>query len=166
MQRKNSREFYSNSVRELSLRNQSTILFIAKPFGGRELYSWVLEDAEIQFKSLRFKMAENPIDLLTNLQRGQSLHECEDRSLSAYYGLKPSYKKIKDNRGQCPMEEEEEEEEGGEKEDSGFHRWYKNIFAPIADLLHRQDIIIIPEGDLLVVPFCASCDNNDKFLSE
>ena len=165
IQRKNSHEFYSNSVRELSIRNQSTILFIAKPFGGRELYSWVLEDAEIQFKSLQFKMAENPIDLLTNLQRGQSLPECEDRSLSAYYGLKPSSEKIKDKRGQRLMEEEEEEE-GEEKEDSGFHRWYKNIFTPVADLLHRQEIIIIPEGDLFMVPFCALCDNNDKFLSE
>ena len=164
IQRKNSHEFYSNGVRELSIRNQSTILFIAKPFGGRELYSWVLEDEEIQFKSLQFKMAENPIDLLTNLQRGQSLPECEDRSLSAYYGLKPSSEKIKDKRGQRLMEEEEEE--GEEKEDSGFHRWYKNIFTPVADLLHRQEIIIIPEGDLFMVPFCALCDNNDKFLSE
>ena len=164
IQRKNSHEFYSNSVRELSIRNQSTILFIAKPFGGRELYSWVLEDAEIQFKSLQFKMAENPNDLLTNLQRGQSLPECEDRSLSAYYGLKPSSEKIKDKHGQRLMEEEEEE--GEEKEDSGFHRWYKNIFTPVADLLHRQEIIIIPEGDLFMVPFCALCDNNDKFLSE
>ena len=164
IQRKNSHEFYSNSVRELSIGNQSTILFIAKPFGGRELYSWVLEDAEIQFKSSQFKMAENPIDLLTNLQRGQSLPECEDRSLSAYYGLKPSSEKIKDKRGQRLMEEEEEE--GEEKEDSGFHRWYKNIFTPVADLLHRQEIIIIPEGDLFMVPFCALCDNNDKFLSE
>ena len=61
---------------------------------------------------------------------------------------------------------EEEEEEGEEKEDSGFHRWYKNIFTPVADLLHRQEIIIIPEGGLFMVPFCALCDNNDKFLSE
>ena len=38
IQRKNSHEFYSNSVRELSIRNQSTILFIAKPFGEKENY--------------------------------------------------------------------------------------------------------------------------------
>ena len=62
------------------------------------------------------------------------------------------------------MEEDEEEEE--EKVDTNLYEWYDDLFAPIADLVHRQDIIIIPEGKDFMVPFCALCDNNDKFLSE
>ena len=162
-QRNNSHEFYLNTVREISIRNQSTILFIAKPYGKRELYSWVLEDAEIQFKSWQFKTTESPIDLLTNLQRGKSVPECEDRSLMAYYRLKSSSKEIKDKSRQRLLEEEEEEEE---KEDTTLYQLYNDIFAPIADLIHRRDIIIIPEGEDFMVPFCALCDGNDKFLSE
>ncbi|XP_022777501.1 tetratricopeptide repeat protein 28-like [Stylophora pistillata] len=164
IQRKNSQEFYLNNIRDLSMKNQSTILFLAKPVGERKLYSWVLEDAEIQFRSWEFQMAEIPIDLLTSFQRGQSVSECEDRSLSAYYGLKLSPEKVKSKRRQRLFEEDEEK--GEKKEDSIVKQWYKNIFAPVADLIQRRQIIIIPEGELFMVPFCALCDNNDKFLSE
>ena len=160
IQRHNSHEFYLNSVRDLSIKNPlSTILFMATH--GFDKYFWVLENGEVQFRSLKCKVAKDAIEMLTSLLRRKSVPECEDRSLSAYYGLRPSSDEKRDKRGQRLLEEEEEE-----KEDTDLYQWYNDIFAPIADLVHRQDIIIIPEGEDFMVPFCALCDHNDKFLSE
>ena len=160
IQRHNSHEFYLNSVRDLSIKNPlSTILFMATH--GFDKYFWVLENGEVQFRSLICKVAKDAIEMLTSLLRRKSVPECEDRSLSAYYGLRPSSDEKRDKRGQRLLEEEEEE-----KEDTDLYQWYNDIFAPIADLVHRQDIIIIPEGEDFMVPFCALCDHNDKFLSE
>ena len=161
IQRHNSHEFYLNCLRNLSIKNPSTILFMATHQFDK--YFWVLEGGEIQFKSLKWKVAKEAIELLKSLLRGKSVPECEDRSLSAYYGLKSSSREIKGKSRQRLVEEEEEEEE---KEDTDLYQWYNDIFAPIADLVHRQDIIIIPEGEDFMVPFCALCDHNDKFLSE
>ena len=161
IQRHNSHEFYLNCLRNLSIKNPSTILFMATHRFDK--YFWVLEGGEIQFKSLKYKVAKDAIELLTCLLKGKSVPECEDRSLSAYYGLKSSSREIKGKSRQRLVEEEEEEEE---KEDTNLYQWYNDIFAPIADLVHRQDIIIIPEGEDFMVPFCALCDHNDKFLSE
>ena len=161
IQRNNSHELFPNIVRELSIKNPSTILFMATH--RFEKYFWVLEAGEIQFKLLESKVLKDATDLLTGLLRGQSVPECEDRSLSAYYGLKQSSHEKKDKRGQRLVEEEEEEDG---KENTTLYQWYDNIFAPVADLVHRQDIIIIPEGEDFMVPFCALCDGNDKFLSE
>ena len=161
IQRCNSHEFYLNRLRNLSIKNPSTILFMATHRFDK--YFWVLEGGEIQFKSLKCKVAKDAIELLKSLLRGKSVPECEDRSLSAYYGLKSSSREIKGKSRQRLVEEEEEEEE---KEDTNLYQWYNDIFAPIADLVHRQDIIIIPEGEDFMVPFCALCDHNDKFLSE
>ena len=161
IQRHNSHEFYLNCLRNLSIKNPSTILFMATHRFDK--YFWVLEGGEIQFKSLKCKVAKDAIELLKSLLRGKSVPECEDRSLSAYYGLKSSSRKIKGKSRQRLVEEEEEKEE---KEDTDLYQWYNDIFAPIADLVHRQDIIIIPEGEDFMVPFCALCDHNDKFLSE
>ena len=161
IQRHNSHEFYLNCLRNLSIKNPSTILFMATHRFDK--YFWVLEGGEIQFKSLKYKVAKDAIELLKSLLRGKSVPECEDRSLSAYYGLKSSSREIKGKSRQRLVEEEEEKEE---KEDTDLYQWYNDIFAPIADLVHRQDIIIIPEGEDFMVPFCALCDHNDKFLSE
>ena len=161
IQRHNSHEFYLNCLRNLSIKNPSTILFMATHRFDK--YFWVLEGGEIQFKSLKCKVAKDAIELLKSLLRGKSVPECEDRSLSAYYGLKSSSREIKGKSRQRLVEEEEEEEE---KEATDLYQWYNDIFAPIADLVHRQDIIIIPEGEDFMVPFCALCDHNDKFLSE
>ena len=161
IQRHNSHEFYLNCLRNLSIKNPSTILFMATHQFDK--YFWVLEGGEIQFKSLKLKVAKDAIELLKSLLRGKSVPECEDRSLSAYYGLKSSSREIKGKSRQRLVEEEEEKEE---KEDTDLYQWYNDIFAPIADLVHRQDIIIIPEGEDFMVPFCALCDHNDKFLSE
>ena len=161
IQRHNSHEMYLNILRNLSIKNPSTILFMATHRFDK--YFWVLEGGEIQFMSLKYKVAKDAIELLTCLLGGKSVPECEDRSLSAYYGLSSS-KEIKDKSKQRLVEEDEEEEE--EKVDTNLYEWYDDLFAPIADLVHRQDIIIIPEGKDFMVPFCALCDNNDKFLSE
>ena len=161
IQRHNSHEFYLNCLRNLSIKNPSTILFMATHRFDK--YFWVLEGGEIQFKSLKYKVAKDAIELLKSLLRGKSVPECEDRSLSAYYGLKSSSREIKGKSRQRLVEEEEEEDE---KEATDLYQWYNDIFAPIADLVHRQDIIIIPEGEDFMVPFCALCDHNDKFLSE
>ena len=60
----------------------------------------------------------------------------------------------------------EEEESETKKEESSLHLLYKKLIAPVADLVKRQDVVIVPEGDLFLVPFPALQDANGKFLSE
>ena len=163
IQRNNTHELYLDSISNPSIKNQSTIIFIAKPLKDhKKMHFWVLQGGEIHFQSSNIKVRETSIEVPLNLSRNKRRVVCEDRSLSAYYRMQPPPKETKGNRGQRLLEEEDEEE----KEDSSLYVLHHNFFAPVADLVQCRDVVIVPQGDLFMVPFCALRDNNDKFLSE
>ena len=157
--RDNSHEIFVNSIRNLSINNQSTIIFMALVDGN--IFFWIVEGGEIQFKLSKFELGEE-IKIVDHLKvpRRRLVLECEDRSLSAYYRKHPSPAEMKDKSRQRLVEEEEENEE------SSLHLLYEKFFAPVADLVQRQDVIIVPEGYLFMVPFCALHDTDGRFLSE
>ena len=43
---------------------------------------------------------------------------------------------------------------------------YRNIISPVSGLIEDSEIIIIPEGQLFLIPFAALQDDNGKYLSE
>lgn len=45
-------------------------------------------------------------------------------------------------------------------------RLYDFFIAPVADLIHVEEIVIVPEGPLCLAPFAAFMDSNSKFLSD
>ncbi|KAJ7378451.1 hypothetical protein OS493_022985 [Desmophyllum pertusum] len=169
-ERRNSNDICVDGLRELSIQNHSTIIFIAAVY--KNIYFWVMEEGRIRFKLHKLESREESLTDLLNLPRRQELHddpvvECEDRSLSAYYRMKSS---LNENKGES--QKRLEEEEGGQrkeksaKDESSRHLLYNRFFAPIADLIQCQDITIVPEGDMFLVPFSALQDADSKFLSE
>ena len=70
-------------------------------------------------------------------------------------------KRVKEETQQRLVEDEQEKTEG-----SSLHLLYNRLFGPVADLVQREDIIIVPDGVLFMVPFSALQDANAKFLSE
>ena len=142
---------------------QSNAIFIA--LNKRQLFSWFiqrgeivdfwseeisdghLDDATTFFQSL-IKTALADIGVRAGLQ-------CEDRSLN----------------------EEEDENLENERSDethsrpenlqsSALRSFYDIIVGPIADLIDRDEIVIVPEGPLWLVPYAALMDTNSKYLSE
>ncbi|XP_022777500.1 tetratricopeptide repeat protein 28-like [Stylophora pistillata] len=162
LQRNKSHELYLESISNLCIKNQSTIIFMAKPLKDKNIHIWVLQGGEIQLQPSNIELRETSIKVSLNLSQNQPRVVCEDRSLSAYYRMQPSPQETKENREQRRLEEADEEE----KDDSNLYELYKNCFAPVADLVQCRDVIIAPQGDLFMVPFCALRNNNDKFLSE
>ena len=164
---RNSNEICVDEIRELSIQNQSTIIFMATDY--KDVHLWIMEKEKIQYRLSKLESGEEDITDLLNLPRKQLLHdvpvsdECEDRSLSAYYRVPSSADERKVEGHQRLVEEEENK---AKREESSLHLLYKKLIAPVADLVQRQDIVIVPEGDMFMVPFSALQDANGKFLSE
>ncbi len=163
-ERRDSNKVYVNGLKNISIRNQSTFIFIASAVIDEIIYFWIIEEGNIRFRISKVESGEEGIRDLLNLPQKQLFNfsaasvECEDRSLSAYYRV---HEKEEGNQRLV-----EEEEDKTKKEESSLHLLYERLIAPVADLVQRQDIIIVPEGDLFMVPFPALQDANDKFLSE
>ena len=164
-ERSNSNEICVDEIRKLSIQNQSTIIFMAV---YKDTHLWIMEEENIRYRLSKLEPAEESIADLLHLSRKQLLHDvrvtvaCEDRSLSAYYRVPSSSDKGK--KGQQRLVEEEEEKT--KKKESSLYLLYKKLIAPVADLVQRQDIVIVPEGDMFMVPFPALQDANGKFMSE
>ncbi|KAJ7378448.1 hypothetical protein OS493_022982 [Desmophyllum pertusum] len=104
-------------------------------------------------------------DMLENiLQKQRRDIECEDRSLSAFYDSEPSTAGDKGNerkRGIRLVESDDAEDS------DALHLLYNMFISPFADLIEgREEIVLIPEGSMFMVPFSALQDAEDKYLSE
>ena len=60
----------------------------------------------------------------------------------------------------------EDDDEDQFHEPPSLSECYKMIIAPVADLLDKPEIIIVPDGILYKVPFAAFKDESGKYLSE
>ena len=175
LRRPHSDELPVNKIRNLPTQNQSTIIFVA--VARENIYFWVIEEGgKIRFKLSNCKSRDESVVNLFKLPREQLLRfwldgrggQCEDRSLSAYYKVQSSAVENKGEvSGQRLVEEKDDQSEGKtESQESGLHLLYRRMFAPVADHIQSQNIIIVPEGDMWMVPFPALKDANGKFVSE
>ena len=151
-----SNEVYVNGLRQLSIQNQRTIIFIAVECD--HMFFWIMKEGQIRLRLSILKSAEEEIAGLLNLPASP---ECEDRSLSAYYCIWSSADERKEETQQRLVEVEQDK-----TEESSLHLLCNRLFGPVADLVQREDIIIVPDGVLFMVPFSALQDANAKFLSE
>ena len=155
-------EIYVAELTSLSIQSKNTIIFLAVANG--HIFFWIVgKGGQITFK---LSERDNSFMDFFKLPRRQLMKaffegaagQCEDRSLSAYYKRK----------GKC-LEEEEgdgQTEDRAKAQDLLLHLFYRQLFSPVADQIQSQDIIIVPEGDMWMVPFPALKDADGKFLSE
>ena len=174
--RRCSREIHVHvaEIKQLSIQSQSMIIFMAVVH--ETIYFWVIEeDGKVLFRLSKCKSKEESIANLLSLSRKQLLRalfdgrrsQCEDRSLSAYYRAQLPAVELQGKVTGLRVEEEDGHSENRKKEQgSVLHQLYRRMFAPVADLIQRQDIVFVPEGDLWMVPFPALKDADGKFLSE
>ena len=100
--------------------------------------------------------------------------QCEDRSLSSLYGDVPSDKVGKSSKTKALATRKRKESVRNEKESCrqtgctlfGQYDAYYALIAPFADIVEDPEIIICPEGPLLMVPFAALRDDTGKYLSD
>jgi len=161
-------------IKHLSIQSQSMIIFMA--IVHETIYFWVIEeDGKVLFRLSKCESREEGIANLLSLSRKQLLRtlldgrrsQCEDRSLSAYYKAQSPAVELQGKVTSLRVEEEDGHGEDRKKErGSGLHLLYRRLFAPVADLIQRLDIVFVPEGDLWMVPFPALKDADGKFLSE
>lgn len=81
--------------------------------------------------------------------------KCEDRSLEKLH----SRSKALDQEPPC-------DKTSLQSQEHQLRRLYDIIIDPIADLIHGDEIIIVPEGPLWLAPFAALMDANSSFLFE
>ena len=81
---------------------------------------------------------------------------CEDRSLDV----------LRDDTLPSERSEKESHTLHAYPEKLTFFLLYMAIIGPIADLIHGDELIIVPEGPLWLAPFAAFVDCNLKYLSE
>ena len=82
--------------------------------------------------------------------------KCEDRSLDKM-------------RGEKQLENERSPKtrtHSSQGQTNTLQTLYEVIFSPIADLVHGNELIIVPEGPLCLAPFAAFMDSNSKYLCE
>ena len=60
----------------------------------------------------------------------------------------------------------EEDQERDRKRDLCLRKLYQAVIAPIARLMKGPEMIIVPEGQMFLVPFAALKDNSGRYLSD
>ena len=162
-------------IERLSVQNQSTIIFMAVVH--EIVFFWVVDQGgKLSFKLSKCMSREESITNLFKLPRDQLLRAlldsrdgvCEDRSLAAYYKVhSTAAKKQCKAKGQRSLKEKDDQNvKKTEAKESALHLLYRRMFAPVSYLVQSQDIIIVPDGDMWMVPFSALKDADGKFLSE
>ena len=80
---------------------------------------------------------------------------CEDRSLS-----KPRDKKLAEERSSKPRSY------SSSFETKSLQTLYNVVIDPIRDLLHGDEVVIVPQGPLCLAPYAAFMDLTSKYLCE
>ena len=80
---------------------------------------------------------------------------CEDRSLK-----NPSDKKLAEERSRNPRSH------SSDFETKSLKTFYNVVIDPIRDLLHGDEVVIVPQGPLCLAPYAAFVDLKSKYLCE
>ena len=80
---------------------------------------------------------------------------CEDRSLK-----NPSDEKLPEERSGSPASQ------SSFFETKSLHTFYNVVIDPIRDLLHSDEVVIVPQGPLCLAPYAAFMDLKSKYLCE
>jgi len=75
---------------------------------------------------------------------------------------------VDESRGDLPLNKEsgQEKEDVSQSKGNPLRLLYDFVIRPIADLLHGDELIIVPDGPLFMAPYAAFIDQESKYLSE
>ena len=90
---------------------------------------------------------------------------CEDRTLSALYDIQSADDDTQHDSVSEKRLLEETDDEVREVENLP-NQLYKSLIAPFADRIQGRELVLFPEGSMVMVPFAALQDDSGKYLSE
>ena len=139
---------HSGTLSSLLEKQKCSFLFMA--FLMKNLALWFVDKAG----KLNFKVYSEPDPLIKNTE-----------------GLLKTLNKemmetIKTELDDEVVPNEEEDQAREKKRDLSLRRLHKAIIGPFADLIEGPEIIIVPEGEMFLIPFAALRDANGVCLSE
>ena len=121
---------------------------------------WVLQKENVCPRKLSIKhdvhlILEVTCEKIREMVKVEDSERCEDRSLDR-------------------LRNSEEESEGCVQRrpaalpnhDNPFRTLYELTISPIIDLIHGDELIVVPEGPLWLAPYAAFMDPNSRYLSE
>ena len=141
----------------------SNTVFVA--LNEQSVFSWVIKN-EMEVQLRRNEISDNQSgDTNTFLQ---SLRESAFAKIGVRAGVKC------EDRSLNKLRVENVENESSDAAQShplhatsnAFKTFYDIIVSPIADLIQGDELIIVPEGPLCLVPYTAFVDSNSKYLCE
>ena len=137
----------------------SPTTFLAEAFDS--VFFWVLQkDQEWQFimgRKLSYTL-EDMTDKAFEQIRATKPARCEDRSLDY-----PDNESIEDLSDRDANEKEFTSSQAG---GDALKELYDVVIAPISPLLKDEELIIVPDGALFLIPYAALLDRNSRYLSE
>ena len=157
--------------------NNCACLYIS--YIKEDISFWILKASGVKFRTINVHRNFHCMGSVRNFNeifdkfRGFSVSSqvnCEDRSLGPFYERQPkahlSLKTVENKVAALRLVEEDDDEEETQEPESILPQIYKMIIAPVADLLDRPEIIIVPDRSLFKVPFAALQDESGRYLSE
>ncbi|XP_078350819.1 tetratricopeptide repeat protein 28-like [Oculina patagonica] len=147
------------TISDISNNRSTQIVFLA--LKGKTINLWVLcKGKSAQFRQKRVE-SEEAATFLERLRKDVfKQHQigvrvtCENRSLD----------ELRDN---LPPSEEVVQETGRtDSKNDSLRLFYDYTIGPIADVLEGDELIIVPDGPLCLVPYAAFLDDESRYLSE
>ena len=145
----------------------SNTVFIA--VDRREIYLWVVsmgKDVQPEVKIINIgdydSISATTVDFIESLNKKilkeirRALVKCENRSLDP----DPCDETLANERSaDCPSEK-------SPNISSALRTLYDVIIAPIADLINGNELVLVPESSLFLVPYAALINSQSKYLCE
>lgn len=139
-------------------------IFIA--LGKQEIVFWVSQegnDVKLRRKEIVEKSSVDDVTTFLQSLAQETRKEidvradvkCEDRSLEL--------------RDETPTNDTSDEQAGSPSlhlNQTSLKKFYDLIISPIADLIRGNELTLVPEGPLCLVPYAAFMDTNSKYLCE
>ena len=140
-------------------------IFIA--LGKQEIFFWVSQKVN-DVKLRRKKIADKPsVDDVTTLL--QSLAQAARKEIDVRADLKCEDRSLEFSGDLTVPNDRSDEQTGSpslQLDLTALKKFYDLIISPIADLIHGNELTLVPEGPLCLVPYAAFTDSNSKYLSE
>ena len=149
-------------------------LYISYTFSAEDLFLWILkadeqtafrhvdvDDCFYQHGTIRNEdeiFGDQMLSKFVLLSHGH----CEDRS---WFSSSVS-QQTRESPENCEARVRKPTEKKEQDPDETLALYYKVIIAPVADLLDKEEIIIVPDRSLFKVPFAALKNDSGKYLSE
>ena len=155
------------TVHDLSLSHSSSTIYIA--YDEKKIVFWVSQNGSaVCYRSTTIMSGDGYHALEDMTKHFQSLVQTVSEEIGARAGVKCEDRSLDNPRDETVINEKvlETGSHHSHLGPNALKEMYDLIIGKLCDLLHGQELIIVPEGPLCLAPFAALVDLNSRYLSE